>query len=134
MGNRIFGCDDCLDICPYNRPGQTNRRTGLPAQLAHQRPVAAGTSTKMDEQTFMATFKHGVPSSARSTPDSCAISPGPQPIPPRPHADRAPPLTPPHCFSPADSGRLRHHVLAHSRTHLNRLRGHAGTHPPDRRR
>ena len=57
LGNRIFGCDDCLDICPYNvqarpttEPGfQPSPLTGAPSLLA---------LAKMDEQTFATTFKH----------------------------------------------------------------------------
>lgn len=56
LGNRIFGCDDCLDICPYNvharptsEPGfQPSPHTSAPSLLA---------LTRMDEQTFATTFK-----------------------------------------------------------------------------
>jgi epoxyqueuosine reductase len=56
MGNRIFGCDDCLDICPYNvnatpttEPAfQPSRRTLAPklADLA-----------RLTEREFVATFR-----------------------------------------------------------------------------
>ena len=29
MGNRIFGCDDCLDICPYNNMAQPSKESGF---------------------------------------------------------------------------------------------------------
>lgn len=37
LGNRIYGCDDCLDACPWNRFAQTSRETAFRA-----RPGTAG--------------------------------------------------------------------------------------------
>jgi len=36
IGNRIYGCDDCLEVCPWNRFAQQTRETRfqLPSQLA----------------------------------------------------------------------------------------------------
>lgn len=32
IGNHLFGCDDCLDVCPWNRWAQTGRELSLAAR------------------------------------------------------------------------------------------------------
>ncbi len=32
MGNRVYGCDDCLAVCPWNKFAQTARETSLQAR------------------------------------------------------------------------------------------------------
>lgn len=56
MGRHIFGCDDCLDVCPFNlRADHTSEPAFAPSPLT-QTP-RLGELLDMDERTFLATFK-----------------------------------------------------------------------------
>ncbi|MCC2639672.1 MAG: yjeS [Nitrospira sp.] len=56
LGNRIFGCDDCLDICPYNMQAEPTGEPGFqPTELTRAPSLLA--LSRMNEQTFAATFK-----------------------------------------------------------------------------
>lgn len=57
LGNRIFGCDDCLDICPYNLQARPSSEPSFQPSALTLAPSLA-TLAKMDEQTFAATFTH----------------------------------------------------------------------------
>lgn len=55
MGNRIYGCDDCLAVCPWNKFAQAGRETKLAAREALRAPSLAELS-RLDDAQFRALF------------------------------------------------------------------------------
>jgi epoxyqueuosine reductase len=55
LGGRIFGCDDCLAICPWNRFASATREAGLQARPASLRPLREYLA--LDEPAFLALFE-----------------------------------------------------------------------------
>lgn len=59
LGNRIFGCDDCLAACPWNERAQTGREMRLATQADHDRPdLLAWLDLLKSEAAFQAEFAH----------------------------------------------------------------------------
>jgi epoxyqueuosine reductase len=56
LGNRIYGCDDCLAVCPWNKFAQAGRETKLAARAALVSPRLAVLAA-LDEAAFGALFK-----------------------------------------------------------------------------
>jgi epoxyqueuosine reductase len=55
MGNRIYGCDDCLAVCPWNKFAQTGREAKLAARDTLRAPDLAALS-RLDDAQFRALF------------------------------------------------------------------------------
>ncbi|MFV2093789.1 MAG: tRNA epoxyqueuosine(34) reductase QueG, partial [Hyphomicrobiales bacterium] len=55
MGNRIYGCDDCLAACPWNKFAQAARETKLQARDDMTGPGLA-TLSRLDDASFRARF------------------------------------------------------------------------------
>ena len=55
MGNRIYGCDDCLAVCPWNKFAQASREARLAATDATRDPTLADLLA-LDEAAFRRRF------------------------------------------------------------------------------
>ena len=55
MGNRIYGCDDCLAVCPWNKFAQAGREAKLAARESLRAPKLAELA-RLDDAAFRALF------------------------------------------------------------------------------
>ncbi len=55
MGNRVFGCDDCLAVCPWNKFAQTSREAALWPRPQADLPALVDLA-RLDEPSFRAVF------------------------------------------------------------------------------
>jgi epoxyqueuosine reductase len=55
MGNRIYGCDDCLAVCPWNKFAQQGREAKLAARAVARAPALADL-VQLDDAAFRAMF------------------------------------------------------------------------------
>lgn len=57
MGNKIFGCDDCLDVCPFNlRAEPTQEQAFQPSRWSLSPRL--NELSQLDERTFATVFQH----------------------------------------------------------------------------
>ena len=56
MGNRIYGCDDCLAVCPWNKFAQEGREAKLHARETLQAP-ALSDLVNLNDAEFRALFR-----------------------------------------------------------------------------
>jgi epoxyqueuosine reductase len=55
MGNRIYGCDDCLAVCPWNKFARRGREAKLAARETLRAPALAALA-RLDDAAFRAAF------------------------------------------------------------------------------
>lgn len=55
MGNRIYGCDDCLAVCPWNKFAEKSRESRLAARAETDEPLLAEL-LQLDDTGFRARF------------------------------------------------------------------------------
>jgi epoxyqueuosine reductase len=55
IGNRIYGCDDCLAVCPWNKFAQAGREARLAARDELRAPELAALA-RLDDAAFRALF------------------------------------------------------------------------------
>jgi len=55
MGNRVFGCDDCLAVCPWNKYARLATETALLPRAGLTAPKLADLS-RLDDRAFRALF------------------------------------------------------------------------------
>ena len=55
LGNRIYGCDDCLAVCPWNKFASTSREAQLHARDSLRAPALADLAT-LDDAGFRTLF------------------------------------------------------------------------------
>ena len=56
IGNRIYGCDDCLAVCPWNRFAQISHNTKLEARAALTAPTLESLAD-LDDESFRTLFR-----------------------------------------------------------------------------
>ncbi len=56
MGNRIYGCDDCLAVCPWNKFASQAREVRFHARAALKEPALSDLA-RLDDAAFRALFR-----------------------------------------------------------------------------
>ncbi len=56
IGNRIYGCDDCLAVCPWNKFAQVSHEAQFQARLELRRPLLTDLA-RLDDASFREMFR-----------------------------------------------------------------------------
>jgi epoxyqueuosine reductase len=56
IGNRIYGCDDCLAVCPWNKFARVSHEAQFQAREALRHPLLADLA-RLDDASFRALFR-----------------------------------------------------------------------------
>jgi epoxyqueuosine reductase len=56
MGNRIYGCDDCLAVCPWNKFAGASREAAFHPRAELKAPLLSDLAS-LDDASFRALFK-----------------------------------------------------------------------------
>lgn len=56
IGNRIYGCDDCLAVCPWNKFAKVSREAQFAARATLERPLLSELA-RLDDTAFRALFR-----------------------------------------------------------------------------
>jgi epoxyqueuosine reductase len=56
IGNRIYGCDDCLAVCPWNKFARTAHESAFHARAELRQPALADLA-RLDDAAFRALFR-----------------------------------------------------------------------------
>jgi epoxyqueuosine reductase len=57
MGNKIFGCDDCLDVCPFNLRAEPTQEPAFQPTTLTLAPQL-DTLARISEEDFLREFRH----------------------------------------------------------------------------